>query len=742
MEKVLKKKIKQPVKGKVAKVPVIMQMESLECGAACVAMILAYYDKWIPLEQLREDCGVSRDGVKAGNLARTMRAYGLEAKGYFFEIDKLKSKGTFPCIIHWGFNHFVVLKGFRRDKFYINDPARGDMVVSAEEMDNEYTGISIICSPEENFCPSGKKKSIIEFSERYLKGAGSAFILVSCMTAIISLVRLILTGFSRFFMDHMLGGDNPELVAPFIMAMTIFAGIEIVAGWIQAIYSYRVIGKFAATENTRYFWHVLKLPMSFFSQRMVGDIEQRRSQSANIANRLIYLFAPLVINSFMLLFYLFVMLRNSVSMTIVGLFSVVINIAVVQWSSNKRINITRVMMRDASKLFAATIAGIQIIETLKASGAENGFFKRWAGYQAGVNSQKTGYNKLDIYLQKMPELIISLVNDVILVMGVYMVMKGQFTPGMVLAFAGLLTQFFAPAQSFVMAGQQLQEMRTEMERIDDVMNYPEDPVFKGKEIEEKTETGESVKSGVNGKSIQKLSGQLSIHDLCFGYSKLSSPVIEGLNLELYQGKSVALVGGSGCGKSTIGKLISGLYQPWSGEILFDGKRINEIDRDVFAGSVAVVNQFIIMFEDTIANNIRMWDRSIEDFDIILAARDARIHDDIIQRNGGYRYRMTEGGRDFSGGQKQRMEIARVLAQDPTLIILDEATNTLDAQTEYEVVRSIRERGISSIVIAHRLSTIRDCDEILVIDHGKVAERGTHEELMARNGLYTELVSNE
>ena len=742
MGKDIKKKIRQPVKGKVAKVPVIMQMESLECGAACVAMILAYYDKWIPLEQLRVDCGVSRDGVKAGNLARTMRAYGLEAKGYLFEPDKLKTDGTFPCIIHWGFNHFVVLRGFRDNKVYINDPAKGDIVVSAEEMDKEYTGVTIICSPGENFSPSGKKKSIMEFSAKHLKGTGSALILVASMTAIISLVKLIMTGFSRFFMDHMLGGENPDLVGPFITALTVFAIIEIIAGWIQAIYSYRVIGKFAAAENTRYFWHVLRLPMSFFSQRMVGDIEQRRTQSANIANRLIYLLAPFVINSFMLLFYLVVMLKHSVIMTVIGIVSVMINMAVVWWSSNKRINITRVMMRDSSKMYSSTIAGIRIIETLKAAGAENGYFKRWAGYQAGVNSQKTGYNKLDIYLLKMPELIISLVNDIILVMGAYMVMKGQFTPGMVLAFAGLLTQFFAPAQSFVMAGQQLQEMRTEMERIDDVMSYPLDPVFTNKEPVKVTESVKSTMDAESRKSVQKLSGKLSIRDVTFGYSKLSPPTIENLNLELYPGKSIAFVGASGCGKSTIGKLISGLYQPWSGDILFDGKRINEIDRDVFAGSVAVVNQYIIMFEDTISNNIRMWDRSIEDFDIIMAARDARIHDDIMQRKNGYQYQMSEGGCDFSGGQRQRMEIARVLAQDPTLIILDEATNTLDAQTEHEVVRSIRDRGISSIVIAHRLSTIRDCDEILVIDHGKVVERGTHEELMARNGLYTNLVSSD
>ncbi|ETP73233.1 NHLM bacteriocin system ABC transporter, peptidase/ATP-binding protein [Lachnospiraceae bacterium JC7] len=733
MEKSVKKKIKQPVKGGVAKVPVIMQMERLECGAACLAMILAYYKKWVPLEQMREDCGVSRDGAKAGNITKAARAHGLNARGYFYEVDSLKEKATFPCIIHWSFNHFVVLKGFKGNKVYLNDPARGDLFVSEEEFDKEYTGICLLFSPGEEFCPSGKRKSVMEFAARYLKGTGGTMAFVAAMTAIMSFIGLIMTGFSRFFLDVMLGGQNTDLLIPFIMAMSVFAAITILAGCLQSVYSYRVRGKFAATENTSYLWHVLRLPMKFFSQRMAGDIEQRRVQSTNIANQLITLFAPLAINSFMLVFYLIVMIQHSVIMTIVGTVSVIINVAMVWWCSIKQLNVSRVMLVDSAKLYAATVSGIQVIESLKAGGSEVGFFRKWAGYQAGMNSQRVQFVKLDSYLGSIPEIIISLVNNLILVMGVYMVMTEKFTPGMVLAFASLLSRFFAPAQSFVMAGRKLQEIRTQMERIDDVMNYPTDPVFR-KESEPLDKHDDAP--------VEKLSGQLSIHDLSFGYAKLAPPLIEGIDLELYPGKSVAFVGGSGSGKSTIGRLISGLCKPWGGEILFDGKPISEIDRDVFTASVAVVNQDIIMFEDTISNNIRMWDRSIEDFDIVLAARDAQIHDDIVQRDGGYQHRMIEGGRDFSGGQKQRMEIARVLAQDPTLIILDEATSTLDAKTEYEVVRSIRNRGITSIVIAHRLSTIRDCDEIIVIDHGKVIERGTHEELMKNNGLYTSLVANE
>ena len=329
----------------------------------------------------------------------------------------------------------------------------------------------------------------------------------------------------------------------------------------------------------------------------------------------------------------------------------------------------------------------------------------------------------------IPSVITKALNVAVLVLGVWLTMNGQFTVGMVFAFQGFLGSFMAPAQSLISSGQQIQEMRTSMERIEDVMAYPEDI-----EAEENRPDEEG--------SYDKLSGNLVMRNVTFGYSRLAPPLIENFNLELKQGQRVAFVGTSGCGKSTLSKLISGLYQPWSGEILFDGKPIREIDRGVFTGSVAVVDQDIILFEDTIANNLKMWDTSIEDFEIIMAARDAQIHEDIMQREGGYQYKITEGGKDFSGGQRQRMEIARVLAQDPTMIIMDEATSALDAKTEYEVVRSIKNRGISCVVIAHRLSTIRDCDEIIVMDHGKVVERGTHDELMALDGAYKTLVTSE
>lgn len=720
---------KQSVRKGVAKTPFIMQMEALECGAACLAMVLAYYEKWVPLEQVRRDCGVSRDGSNGRSILLAARSYGLTAKGYRYEPEYLRDNGTFPCIAHWEFNHFVVVNGFKKDKVYLNDPARGTYTVSMEEFDEKFTGLCMMFSPSEVFEADGKRRSTVDFALDRLKGCGIAIAFVIVTNIITSLTGIIDPVFSRIFMDRLLTGMDPSWYMPFMVCLAVFACIKIVAALVQTVYSRRIDGRMSVYGNTSYMWKVLNLPMDFFSQRYAGDILSRRAGNAGVAHSLIYTFAPLFLNAVMMVFYLAVMLKNSVILTFVGISSIVINMITANVISKKRINLSRAKMRDAGKLSSCTTAGIEMIETIKASGAEEGYFRKWAGYQAGVNTARVRFLKLDQYLGNVPAIVSCVTNTLVLMIGVYLTMNRQFTLGMITAFQGFLASFMAPASSFISSGQSLQELRTDMERIEDVMNYPAD-------------VNSAHKADNAGTRYKKLKGNVEMRNVTFGYSRLDEPLIRNFNLKLTPGSRVAFVGESGCGKSTLSKLLSGLYQPWEGEILFDGSPISDIDRSVFAGSLAVVDQDIIMFEDTISSNIRMWDKTIKDFEMIMAAKDAQIHDDIIRRENGYDHKMIEGGNDFSGGQKQRMEIARVLAQDPTIVILDEATSALDAKTEFEVVNSIRDRGITCIVIAHRLSTIRDCDEIIVLKNGEVVERGKHEELYKEGGYYRELVLSE
>ncbi len=725
-----KRKIKEPQSGKkIAKVPVVMQMEALECGAASLAMVLAYYDKWVPLEQVRLDCGVSRDGSNLKNIYLAAVSYGLEPQAYRMNVSTIREQGTFPCIIHWNFNHFVVLDGFTKNKAVINDPARGVVQVTIEEFDMSFTGVALTFVPGEDFVPSGKRKSTLAFAAKRLRGAGPAVAFVVMTSVIGYLFGIINPVMSRIFFDRLLTGRAPDWLHPFIVILSLLTAFQIIVEWAKTEYSLKINGKMAIEGNASYMWKVLRLPIEFFTQRMTGDILQRQHTNASIASTLVGQVAPLALNIVMMGFYLFVMIRYSVPMTLIGFTSLLLNLLLARYMSAKRVNLTRVLMRDEGKLSSATMAGISMTETIKSSGAEEGFFRRWSGYQASVNTQMVKYATMNAQFGMIPALLTTLSNYAVLFMGVMLTMQGEFTVGMITTFQGLLSAFMGPAQTLISAGQTIQEMRTQMERVDDVMEYPDDPMVRDEEISDDI-------------SYSKLMGDIEVKNLVFGYSRLGNPIIKDFSMHIKPGSRVAIVGGSGSGKSTVSKLITGLYQPWSGEILFDGRPMSEYPRAVVTGSVAMVDQDIVLFEDTIENNIRMWDESIADFEVVLAARDAQIHDDILQRPGGYQGKLIENGRDLSGGQRQRLEIARALAQDPSVIILDEATSALDAKTEYELVKAVKDRGISCIVIAHRLSTIRDCDEIIVLEKGEIVERGTHDELFALGGAYTELVTSE
>ena len=688
--------------SRIPKVPVIMQMEASECGAACLAMILAYYGKWIPIEKIRTDCDVSRDGSTAKNILKAARSYGLAAKGYKLEPDALKEQGVFPCIIHWNLNHFVVLKGFKGDKVYLNDPAYGDYTVSAEVFDKSFTGICLMFDPSEVFVADGSRKSLAAFTKKRLKGDIKELILIILFSII-----------------GVLCGIASSMLAVF-------------GEWLKAHYLMKIEGKMAIVGSSSYIWKLLHLPMSFFSQRMAGDIQKRQSENESAAFTLIQTIAPIFLSSVMMGVYLFIMLSYSVTLTLIVLLFVILNIGVTMIASKRRLNIIRIIMMEKGKLYSTLATGIDMIESLKASNVEMTWTEIWSRSLTAYNNSSIELTRLDVYLGSLTTLFTSTAKYMIIVFGALFVSRGSLTIGGLTAFLGLMALFLAPVNQIVESGQKLYEMRSQMERIDDVMEYTDDNTSDPTNEEDNEVT----------ENAEKLRGNIKVKGLTFGYSRLKPPIISEIDFEVNVGKSIAIVGASGCGKSSVAKLIAGLYTPWSGEIMIDGKSISDIPKNIFTSSVAIVDQDVSLFEGSIAENIKMWDTSIEDFEMILSAKDAGIHEVIMDRNGEYNSKLTVRGENISGGQRQCVEIARALAADPTIMILDEATSALDANTEYKVINAIKNRGVTCIIIAHRLSTIRDCDEILVLDAGRIKERGTHDELIARGGLYKALVANE
>ncbi len=723
----MKDKIKHPISKGVANVPIVMQLEALECGAASLTMIMAYYGKWVPLEEVRVDCGVSRNGSNAKNILRAAAKYGFKTKGYAYSVKKIKEKGHFPAIIHWNGGHFVVMNGIRGNKAILNDPAKGLVKMDLETFDKFYTGIFLEIWPGEDFVPSGKRKSIFTFAKKRLKGAAGLIAFFSITTIIAYLFTIITPATNQVFVDYLLSGNNPDWLLPFIYIVAGIGILQVLVSVVQALYEYKIRGKLDLIGSTTYMWRLLRLPIDFFSQRMVGDLQSRQNENATVAETLVNVFAPILFNAIMIVVYLVIMITKSWILTLVGVATIVLNSFLSHYISKVRVNISRVQARDNAKLSAMTAKGIEMVETIKSNGAENTYFSSWSEVQNDVVNSQLRLAKINQFLGIVPMIVSSVANYAVMILGVYYTIMGNFTVGSILAFQGLLTAFLAPANTLINSGQTLQEMRTSMERVDDVLEYPLD---------------KNVTRTIETDDYSKIKGDLELRNITFGYSILDRPVITDFNLTIKQGQKIAIVGSTGSGKSTLSKLISGLYSPWSGEIIFNGKKIEEIDHEIFTSSIAVVDQDITLYEDTIMNNVKMWDESIEDYEAIMACNDAQIHEKIMARDGQYNALVLEGGKNFSGGEKQRLEIARSLAMDPSIIILDEATSALDAKTEYDVVKAIKARGITTIVIAHRLSTIRDADLIVVLSRGNVVERGTHDELMELKGYYYDLVTNE
>ena len=711
-------------KSKLAKVPQVMQMEVVECGAASLTMILAHYGKWLPLEEVRAACGVSRDGSSAKMILQAARNYGLDAKGFRMSPEALEGKQ--PAIIHWNFEHFVVFRGFdSKGRACINDPGIGPVKWPMEEFRKHFTGVCLTFEPTDRFEKSGEQTSILSYMKRNLNGVSEAFWLTFSFALMGAFVALLSPLFTRIFLDEILSGKNADWVKWFFIGMGALAVFQFFVVLLQSRYTKRVAGALALKSNKDYLRHLLRLPMSYFAMRHVGDLQQRMHLNQEITNSLIEVLAPQVINIGLLVLYLFLMFSYSFWLTIIGFVAAGVNLAIVHYFANLRINLIRSMEQSEGQYFSATISCIDNMESIKAAGAETGFFKYWSGLWAHKFNVNANADKQQAQMALLPVMANALCSVAVLVLGAYLILQGDLTVGMLMAFQGFMGSFLAPVNELVNGSQKIVEMRSQMERVEDVMKYPEDHRESEKEI-------------LQG----KLGGLLEMKHVTFGYSPIQPPLIEDFNLRVEPGHSVALVGPSGCGKSTLAKLISGLYKPWSGEILFDGRPIESIPNEELTNSVAVIDQNVVLFDDTIAQNIRMWDPSIEDFTLMMACNDAEIRADIVSRPEGFDTKIVKGGQNFSGGQRQRFEIATALAREPIVLIMDEATSALDPKTEDEVMKRIRSMGPTQIIVAHRLSTIRDCDEIIVMDQGKILQRGRHEELIAQEGFYQKLMKSE
>ncbi len=715
--------------------PTLLQMEAVECGAAALGIILGYYRRIVPLTQLRLDCGVSRDGSKASNVLKAARLYNLEAKGFKKSLENLKNLRP-PYIVFWNFNHFLVVEGFNKNRVYLNDPATGPRTVSREEFDQAYTGVVLVMQPGPEFKRGGKKKNIV--SALLSRLANSRQAIIFCMLAglLLTVPRLSVPAFTQVFVDEILVQGRQDWLRPLMLGMVFAAVLQGVVARLRLTYLRRLMLKLSVTMSGQFLWHILRLPVGFYAQRYAGEISNRSQLNDKVAEVLSGRLATTAIDTVMMVFYAAIMFLYDWLLTIVAIVFAVLNFVALQFISRSRVDANIKLAQENGKVAGVAIGGIQTIETVKASGLESDLFSKFAGYYAKMLNAQQELSLPTQVLTGLPTLLTALATTSILVLGGLRVMEGNLSIGMLIAYKVLTQEFLNPVNELVNFGSTLQELEADLNRLDDVLQNPIDD-------EADTAVNRSGTPQISiGEDSFRLKGYLELRDITFGYSRLEAPLIENFNLTLNPGQRIALVGGSGSGKSTVAKIVTALYAPWSGEILFDGVPRRQIPRSVIVNSLAMVEQEIFLFGGTIRENLTLWDPTVPEQDLVQACKDAAIHDLILNIPGGYNAQLDEGGMNISGGQRQRLEIARALVRNPSLLVLDEATSALDAETELIIDRNLRRRGCSCLVVAHRLSTIRDCDEIIVLERGKVVQRGNHEDLRQQGGVYTRLIGTQ
>ena len=721
--------MRTPWRNRRVTTPTMIQMEATECGAASLGIVLGYYGLFLPLERLREECGVSRDGSRATNMLRAARSHGMEAKGFQKEPQSLCDL-PLPIILFWNFNHFLVLEGIKGDTVYLNDPAAGPRTVDRETLDRSFTGVALSIVPGEAFRPEGRPRSPWAALGRRLTGARAALFFAVLAGLALVIPGLLEPAFQQIFVDRLLIEGRLEWFRPMLTLMALVALVKGALTWLQGSVLLRQELSMAIRYSASFMNHLLKLPYTFFLQRYAGEIGNRVQLNDRVAQLLSRELATTMLQCIMVLFYALMITLYDPPVSVIALSTAATCALLIVSVNRKRTDLNERFTGEVGKFAGTAIGGLSVIETIKSFGGEDEQFARLAGYLSKIADCRASLSRLAVRIQAVLPALTSLAAAGVLCFGGFRVMNGVLTMGMLLALQTLMQQTINPVTELVALWDSFQTAQGNLNRLDDVLRYPR--------MAERPALEEGAMAG--GRKV-RLSGRLEMRDISFGYSRLSDPLIENFSLTLVPGSRVALVGGSGSGKSTLARIVCGLFEPWTGEILLDGRPLGTISREETATSFAFVDQEISLYEGTIRDNLSLWDPSIPTENLVAACRDASIHRDVVARQGGYDAIVEENGRNFSGGQRQRLEIARALVRSPSLIVLDEATSALDAPTEEAIDRALRRRGCTCLIVAHRLSTIRDCDEIIVLHHGKVAERGTHEELMRLGGRYAGLIEN-
>ncbi|MEU9980883.1 NHLP family bacteriocin export ABC transporter peptidase/permease/ATPase subunit [Streptomyces sp. NPDC050856] len=717
-----------PKRRKAVRTPTVLQMEAVECGAACLAMVLAHYGRHVPLEELRIACGVSRDGSRAGNLLRAARSYGLRARGMQMEPAALAGVQP-PAVLFWEFNHYVVHDGMGRRLgrrgVHINDPAAGRRFVPMEDFDTSFTGVALLFEPTAAFHRGGRRPGVLGAVPARLRGTTGTLLVALLASLLLVAVGAAVPALSRTFIDMFLIGGQSSVLGPLFAAMAAMVVLTAVLTGLQQanLLHGRLIS--STLSSARFLRHLMRLPVTFFAQRSPADLVQRLQSNDAVAETLARDLAAAGVDGVVVVLYALLLWTYDPQLTVVGVGIALLNVVAMRLVVRLRATHTQKLRADSARLTNTSYTGLQLIETMKATGGENGYFRRWAGQHAATLEDQQRLGVPSAALAVVAPTLATLNSALILWIGGLRAVEGHISIGLLVAFQALVTRFTSPITRLNAVAGRIQDFAADVARLRDVENFPADSLYARPEHDPGT---------------RRLKGHVELVDVTFGYSPLDEPLLKGFSLTVGPGRQVALVGGSGSGKSTVSRLVAGLYTPWEGSIRVDGQRLADIPRATLAASVSFVDQDIFLFEGTVRDNVTLWDPSIPDEAVVDALRDAALHEDVVARRpGGIHSRVEQDGRNFSGGQRQRLEIARALVRRPSVLVLDEVTSALDARTEQVVMDGLRRRGCACVVIAHRLSTVRDSDEIVVLDHGSVVERGRHEDLVAAGGAYAALV---